>query len=82
MSEGSHNLVAEFPKYKDRIHELKVANAHFRKLFDEYHDVTRTISRAEQRVEILSELEEEKMRKRRLALKDELYGILSNNEGN
>ena len=77
MSEAQHDLVNEFPKFKEKIHELKVSNAHFRKLFDDYHEVTRSISRAEQRIELMSEAEEEQLRKRRLALKDELFTIMS-----
>ncbi len=77
MGEGRHDLAAEFPEYKDRIRELKSASAHFRKLFDDYHDVSRTITRSEQRIDLLSEREEEKLRKRRLMLKDEIYSMLT-----
>ncbi|MBA4135475.1 MAG: GTP-binding protein, partial [Flavobacterium sp.] len=29
-----HDLLHEFPQYQEKIHELKVSDAHFRKLFD------------------------------------------------
>lgn len=77
MSESQHDLVSEFPNLKDRIHDLKSTNAHFRKLFDEYHVVTRAISRSEDRLDLLSEIEEETLRKKRLGLKDELYKMLT-----
>lgn len=77
MSEAQHDLVTEFPNFKDRIHELKVSNAHFRKLFEDYHEVTRTIARAEQRIDLISNTEEEQLRKKRLVLKDELYAMMS-----
>ena len=77
MSESKHDLVSEFPNYKDRIHSLKTEDAHFRKLFDDYHDVTRAISRSEQRLDLLNELEEETLRKKRLLLKDQLFSIIS-----
>ena len=33
MSVEHHDLVHEFPELNDRIHELKMNNAHFRRLF-------------------------------------------------
>ncbi|MFN8388786.1 MAG: DUF465 domain-containing protein [Bdellovibrionota bacterium] len=80
MSESQHDLAAEFPKYKDRIHTLKTENAHFRKLYEEYHEVTKKIARSEQRVDTLTEIEEERLRKQRLTLKDELYSMMSKPE--
>ena len=29
-----HDLIHEFPEFKDKIHQLKTSNAHFAKLFD------------------------------------------------
>lgn len=80
MSEAHHDLAAEFPEFREKIHSLKVSDAHFRKLFDEYHDVTREISRSEQRLILLSDQEEEVLRKRRLGLKDQLFGMLKSAE--
>ena len=77
MSESSHDLYNEFPEYRDIIHSLKTSDPHFKKLFDEYHDVVKSIHRAEQRIDKISEIEEEKLRKVRLRLKDEIFGILS-----
>ena len=76
MSEAHHDLAAEFPKYKDTIHELKVSNAHFRALLEKYHELNKAIHRSEQRVDILTEIEEEQLRKKRLTVKDELYAML------
>ena len=47
MSHVPHELAAEFPDLKDRIHTLKTTNNHFQRLFDDYHDVNREIHRAE-----------------------------------
>jgi uncharacterized protein YdcH (DUF465 family) len=47
MSNTPHELAEEFPEYKDRIHDLKVSDAHFRKLFDEYHEINREVHRTE-----------------------------------
>lgn len=43
MTIEHHDLVHEFPQLRDRIHELKTSNTHFRKLFDEYHTLTTSI---------------------------------------
>ena len=76
MSHTPHELAEEFPEFADAIHTLKTSDAHFARLADEYHEVNRAIHRAETKVEPVSDLEEEDMRKQRMALKDELYGML------
>jgi uncharacterized protein YdcH (DUF465 family) len=76
MSDTPHELAAEFPDMHDRIHELKVQNAHFRKLHDEYHTLNRTIHRGETNIEPMDDVRMENMRKQRLRLKDEIYGML------
>jgi uncharacterized protein len=76
MSHTPHELAEEFPEFAEAIHALKTSNAHFARLADEYHEVNRAIHRAETKVEPVSDLEEEDMRKQRMALKDELYGML------
>jgi len=42
-----HDILHEFPEHKEKIYELKISNNHFRKLFDEYHEVNHTIHRFE-----------------------------------
>lgn len=76
MSHTPHELAEEFPDKADRIHELKVEDAHFRKLFDEYHEVNRAVHRAETNVEPLDSIAEQDLRKRRMHLKDELAQML------
>jgi uncharacterized protein YdcH (DUF465 family) len=76
MSHVPHELAEEFPDKIDRIHALKEADAHFRKLFDRYHEVNRAIHRAETNVEPTGQFTEEDMRKQRLRLKDEIAGLL------
>ena len=76
MSHVPHELAAEFPELKDRIHELKTSDAHFSRLFDEYHDVNREVHRAEAAGLNISDDHYEDLKKKRLALKDELYGLL------
>ena len=71
-----HDLLHELPEYKDKIHELKVGNAHFAKLFDKYHEVDHEVRRIEQGVETPSDDYLEEVKKKRLALKDELFQML------
>jgi uncharacterized protein YdcH (DUF465 family) len=77
MSDNQHDLVSDFPEHKELIHQLKSSNHHFRNLFEQHHELNKAIHRAEQRVDTISELEEEKLRKDRLRIKDELFEILS-----
>lgn len=76
MSVEHHDLIHEFPHLRSRIHELKVSDAHFRRLFDEYHDLTREIENMEDEVTPVSTRTEEEAKLRRVQLKDELHRML------
>lgn len=71
-----HALIKEFPEHKDKIHVLKMDNSHFARLFEEYHQIDHEIVRLEDGVENASDDELETMKKQRLKLKDQLYGML------
>ena len=77
MGVEHHDLVHEFPELKDKIHELKTHNNHFRRLFDEYHHLTREVENMENEVTPASTMTEEEAKMRRLHLKDELYQMLT-----
>ena len=77
MSVEHHDLIHEFPELKERIHELKTTDDHFRERFDEYHRLTREIENMENEVKPASTATEEQAKKRRLHLKDELYRLLT-----
>lgn len=77
MSNTPHELAEEFPEHVAKMHELKMSDAHFARLFEEYHEVNRAIHRAETNVEPTDDMHMETMRKTRLALKDKIYGMLS-----
>lgn len=77
MSHVPHELAEEFPEAAERIHTLKTSNAHFARLADEYHELNRQIHRIETRVEPASEEVEHDLRRKRLALKDEIASMLS-----
>ncbi|MDH3327244.1 MAG: DUF465 domain-containing protein [Gammaproteobacteria bacterium] len=72
-----HDLIHELPEFKDKIHELKVSNNHFSKLFDKYHDVTKEVGRIEGGAENTSDDYLADLKKQRLALKDEMFSMLS-----
>jgi uncharacterized protein YdcH (DUF465 family) len=76
MSTEKHNLANEFPEFKEQIHNLKLSNNHFKKLFEEYELTDKEVYRIEQKVETASEAYEEELKKKRLKLKDELFHIL------
>ncbi|GEO83269.1 MULTISPECIES: YdcH family protein [Alphaproteobacteria] len=77
MSNTPHEIHDEFPEFADKIHALKVSDEQFAKLLEDYRDVNRTIHRAETEVEPLGDVEMENMRKQRMVLKDEIYGMLT-----
>ena len=73
MGNTPHEIHDEFPEHADRIHDLKESNAHFARLIDDYHEVNREIHRAETNVEPTDDFHMAEMRKKRLALKDEIF---------
>ncbi|HPQ96731.1 MAG: YdcH family protein [Thiothrix sp.] len=76
MLGDNHSLVQELPEYRDRIHELKMHNAHFARLYDEYHEVDKAIQRFEMEIETPSDEVMEEYKKQRLSLKDQLFMML------
>jgi len=76
MSVEHHDLHHEFPELNDKIHEMKTNNNHFRRLFDEYHELATQVENMENEVTPVSSMTEEDAKKRRLHLKDELYAML------
>ena len=76
MLNEKHDLVHELPEYRDVIHALKTSNAHFSKLFDEYHEIDHEIHRIETGVETPSDDYIETRKKQRLQLKDELFAMI------
>ena len=76
MQSEHHALANEFPEFRDKIHDMKMSDEHFQKLFDEYHKLDREVYRVEYDIEPRSDAALEELKKRRLVLKDELYQIL------
>jgi hypothetical protein len=77
MTHSSHEISEEFPGKSDAIHALRAMDEHFRKLTDTYHEVNRAVHRAEARIDTISEEEEARLRRQRMALKDEIAAKLA-----
>jgi hypothetical protein len=77
MSHTPHELSDDFPGDADKIHALKVADAHFARLMEAYHEINRAVHRAETGVEPCDQFAETQMRKERMRLKDEIASLLA-----
>jgi len=71
-----HALHHEFPELEKEIHHLKVQDAHFARLFKDYHQLDKEIYRIEVGIESTSDTYLEQQKLARLHLKDELYTLL------
>ena len=72
MPVQDHSLTHEFPEFKDDIHQLKMDNAHFKKLYDQYNELTKEVEKMALEILPSTTLEEERLKKQRLQLKDTL----------
>lgn len=76
MTNTPHELHDEFPEAAEKIHALKVSNAHFARLAEQYHDLNRRVHRAETGIEPVDQFAEVELRKRRAQIKDEIYRMI------
>jgi len=76
MLDEKHDLLHELPEHREKIHELKMSNNHFARLFTEYHEIDHEVHRIETGVENTSDEYLEQQKKKRLHLKDELFAML------
>lgn len=74
-----HPLTDEFPEFETKIHDMKVDNEHFKKMFEEYDEVDHEIYRIESDAEPASDETANQLRIQRLRLKDEIYRFLKEN---
>jgi uncharacterized protein YdcH (DUF465 family) len=71
-----HPLIDEFPEFSDKIHRMKVADEHFKKLFDAYDKLDHEIYLVESNAQPASDETANHLRIARLRMKDELYNLL------
>ena len=72
-----HAIHEEFPNDAERIHTLKVSNAHFARLLEEYDQVNDEVAGAESRQTPMSDEAESGLRRKRASLKDEIAQMLA-----
>ncbi|MGH1353393.1 MAG: YdcH family protein [Methyloligellaceae bacterium] len=77
MSHVPNQLAEEFPEYKDKIHTLKISDNHFVRKFDKYNDINREIHHIEANGINVSDDHFEELKKKRLALKDDIRKMLT-----
>lgn len=77
MTHIHHTLAEEFSEHMDKMHELKLSNAHFVKLHKDYDKANEEINQIEAGLEPTSDQFLEDLKKARLRLKDEIYTIIT-----
>ena len=65
-----------FPEYRELITQLKTSDHHFGRLFDAHNSMDQKIKNMESHIEVGSPEKIEQLKKEKLLLKDQLYGIL------
>ena len=63
-------------EYRDEIHELKLSNAHFAKIFEKHNELDQQVEDAEAGRTLLTDMELEVLKKEKLLLKDEAYKMI------
>jgi uncharacterized protein YdcH (DUF465 family) len=63
-------------EYRDEIHELKMSNAHFAKIFEEHNELDQMTTDADEGRLHVTDVELESMKKKKLLLKDEALAMI------
>ena len=72
----NHSLINEFPEMREKIHQLKMSDNHFSRLFSAYDTIEHAVHRIESGAEAASDEHLESLKKERLKLKDALFVLL------
>jgi uncharacterized protein len=80
MSNTPHHLAQEFPDHLVLMRHLRETDGHFHRVAVAYEEINHRIHRAETDIEPCDDLHMADLRKQRLALKDELFGMLTQAE--
>lgn len=81
MTHTPHELAEEFPADTEALHQLKLNNAHFNNLAEQYHELNRIVHRIETDIEPASDFTLEDLKKKRLLLKDEIHQMIVQEKG-
>jgi uncharacterized protein YdcH (DUF465 family) len=71
-----------FPEYRELISRLKTTDHHFARLFDKHNALDHEIWARENGQQPSTQVEIERLKKEKLAIKDQLYAILKRVEAN
>ena len=63
-------------EYRDEIHDLKQADAHFANIFEKHNGLDQKIEHAEMGDTPMTDIELETLKKEKLLLKDEAYKMI------
>jgi len=74
-----HQLITDFPEFEEKIHDLKISHAHFKKLFEKYDELDHEIYRIETDTTPSSDETLNQLRTDRVRLKDEIFDFLKSN---
>ncbi len=77
MSHVPHELAEALPDLAARLAQQRREDAHLARLADDYHVLNREIHRAETNLQPMEDLALETLKKKRLALLDEIRGLLA-----
>ena len=77
MSHTPHDLAEMMPDQAEAIHRRKAEDTHFARVAARYDEINRAIHRAESDLEPTDDFHMQEMRKQRLALLDEIRGLLA-----
>jgi uncharacterized protein YdcH (DUF465 family) len=80
MSLEKHSLLKEFPDHHHTIRHLKMNDAHFAKLFDEYHEIDHEVFKIESGNTPTTDQYIEQQKKKRVQLKDQLFALVKKEE--
>jgi uncharacterized protein YdcH (DUF465 family) len=76
MQGEHHDIDHEFPEYHEKLEALRTKDEAFDALVGQHDDLDNRIRRLEERLQPISDVEIEKMKFERTALKDRIYQTL------
>lgn len=68
-----------FPEFVEQMHALRATDGHFKKLYEDYLAIEKALHRIANEAETPADAYVEELKKKRLALKDEMSAVLHKN---
>jgi len=76
----NHDLLHEFPEYRNKIHDLKMNDPHFKNLFEEYDALGHEIRKLNSGIELGSDAVIHAKKAKLLHIKDAIFARLENHD--